>query len=357
MYKKIFYKISLLIILLLLLSTVIKWLLPFYWGDTTQATKFEYYKQHATAYNAVYLGGSLEYRHIDPAIIDSIANSNNIALKSYNLGVDGHGLVQQLHDLNGLLKIKNPNLKKVFLSVSSDAYFYLANVHTTKWNAWQNLPSTIKALRMVYSFNDGLKKKLKYTYYGMGWIENLFLVSELPDIFEYFLKKDKQDNSYLGKRKNGFYPYDYEEYHLIMEYKWQDTMLLESKKLYEAKKNIRDSLTNDITQSFNRYKGTEKANAAMVDILMAAYKKCAQRGIQVYFMLPPKARTSYDILLPVFHAMPAHTKIELADPRKYPKYYLVENGYNFHHLNYKGAKILSHDFAHQLVKVIKSDDL
>ena len=93
----------------------------------------------------------------------------------------------------------------------------------------------------------------------------------------------------------------------------------------------------------------------MVNLLMDAYKKCAKKGIQVYFMLPPRARTDYSLLLPVFKSMPANTKLEFADPRKYPKYYDVQFGYNFHHLNYKGAKILSTDFGNQLVQLMKTE--
>ncbi|MBK6273403.1 MAG: hypothetical protein IPF58_01340 [Saprospirales bacterium] len=259
MLKKLLIKGGLLIGVLFLLSTILKWMLPFYWGDTTQATKFEYYKKNATNYNAVFLGGSLEYRHLDPAIIDSIAGLNDIPLKSYNLGVDGHGMIQQLYDLNGLLKIKNPNLKKVFLSVSSDAYFFLLNVHTTKWNSWQNITSTFKALRLIYSMEKSPRKCLKYTYYyGMSLIENLFIVSEVPAIIDYYVNKNKADNSYLGKRKNGFYPYDHEAYTLMAEYKWQDTMLIESNRVYLKSKNKVDSITLEITKSFNNYKGTEK---------------------------------------------------------------------------------------------------
>ena len=168
------------------------------------------------------------------------------------------------------------------------------------------------------------------------------------------MNKDKFDKGYLGKREDGFFPYDYEGNHLFMEYKWEDTLILQSKREYENNPAKRDSLTNDILQSFENYIGTEKPNAAMVNLCIDAYKKCAKRGIQLFFILPPRGRTSYSLLLPVFNAMPAGTKIELADPRKYPKYYLPEYGYNFHHLNYKGAKLQSYDMAKQVLEILKT---
>jgi hypothetical protein len=102
--------------------------------------------------------------------------------------------------------------------------------------------------------------------------------------------------------------------------------------------------------SFFQYKD----NGQRKDFIGAEkFKKCAKKGIQDYFMLPPRARTDYSLLLPIFNAMPANTKREFADPRKYPKYYDVQYGYNFHHLNNKCAIVLSTDFGNQLVNVMK----
>lgn len=354
--KKLIKNSIILLAILLLCSLAIKLFLPFYWGDSTQATKFEYYEANCKKFNTVYLGGSLEYRHLDPAIIDSVAQKNGLDLHSYNLGIDGHGIVQQMSDLDGLLKIKNPNLKYIFLSISSDPYFYPNNMHTAKWISWQDVPSTYRAVKTVATLDDPFKKRVKYFYYYMQtWLESVFKIGIMADVLNYKIEKNNDNDYYLGKQKNGFYPYDYEAYHLMSEYKWQDTMLIESKRVYENDKAKRDSLTTEIAQSFENYKGTEKPNPAMVSLLMDAYKKCAKKGIQIYFMLPPRARTDYSLLLPVFNAMPANTKIEFADPRKYPKYYDVNYGYNFHHLNYKGAKILSTDFGNQVVALMQQN--
>ncbi|MFN8295750.1 MAG: hypothetical protein U0T69_06110 [Chitinophagales bacterium] len=354
--KKLIKNILLLSSILLLISLIFKFILPFYWGDTTQATKFEYYKKNSNKFNAVYLGGSLEYRHLDPVIIDSIAKKNGIDLHSYNMGIDGHGIIQQMTDLEGILKIENPNLKYVFLSVSSDPYFYPLNMHTTKWIAWQDVSSTYRAVKTIATLNDPIRNKAKFSYYyGLSWIENIFKIGAMPDVINYEISKnDTNTDFYLGKDKNGFYPYDEEMNNLMAEYKWQDTMLVESKRVYEREKGKRDSLTASVVKAFENYKSTDKPNKAMVNLLMDAYKKCIKKGIQVYFMLPPRARTDYSLLLPVFYAMPANSQIAFADPRKYPKYYDVNYGYNFHHLNHKGAVILSNDFGNQLSKLIIS---
>jgi len=354
MTKKIIRNIAILVGVLWILSFITKLTMPFYWGDSTQTVKYEYYAKNSENYNAVYLGGSLEYRHINPAIIDSVAKLNGIDLHSFNLGIDGHGIIQQAEDLDGLLKIRNPNLKYVFLSLSSEPYFFVANMHTSKWTSWQSISSVTNATKILATLDDKPKKRIKYAgLYSMSWIENMFNIALVPDMISFYVNKNKRDNSYLGKQNNGFYPYDYEEYHLFMEYKWEDTLLLQSRKRYENDKAYRDTLNTEIMQSFVHYKSTDKPNQQMVDLCMKMYNKCKKRGIEVFFMLPPKGRTTYSLLLPVLNAMPKKSQIELADPRKYPKYYETAYGYNFHHLNYKGANLLSNEMAKQVVSLMK----
>lgn len=358
MAKKILKSIGILLGVLLLVSLLLKVMLPFYWGDSTQTVKFEYYKKHGDKFNAVYLGGSLEYRHIDPSVIDSVMKKNGFDFHSFNIAVDGHNIIEEMSDLDGLLKIHNPNLKYIFLSISSEPYFFPANLHTSKWVCWHSATSTWRAIKIIPSLNDDVKTKTKYSYfYFMSWMENLLKVGLMPEALNYAVNKKNYDQSYLGREEDGFYPYDYEDNHLFMEYKWEDTLIRQSKREYEINTAKRDSLTNDILKSFESYTGSEKPNKAMVDLCMDAYKKCAKKGIQVFFILPPRARTSYSLLLPVFNAMPERSKIELADPRKYPKYYQPDYGYNFHHLNYKGAKLQSADMAKQLVELMKSDSI
>jgi hypothetical protein len=355
MIKKILRNIVFLFGILLVLSLLVKMVLPFYWGDSTQTVKFEYYKKNADKFNAVYLGGSLEYRHIDPSIIDSVMKKNGFDFHSFNIAVDGHTLVEEMTDLDGLLKVYNPNLKYIFFSISSEPYFFPANLHTSKWVSWHNATSTYRAIKIIPTLDDKLLTRTKYCYfYGMSWMENLFKIGMMPEVLNFYFNKNKYDQGYLGKHEDGFYPYDYEADHAFMEYKWEDTLIRQSKHEYESDPAKRDSLTNDIRKSFESYTSTEKPNAAMVALCMDAYKKCAKRGIQVFFILPPRARTSYSLLLPVFNAMPEGTKLELADPAKYPKYYELEYGYNFHHLNYKGAKLQSTDMAKQLAELMKT---
>lgn len=354
MLKRFVKNIILLFVALWAVSLVISYLLPFYWSDSTQALKYEFYKKNKQNYNAVYLGGSLEFRHLDPAIIDSMCRLKNINLHSINLAVDGHNIVQEMTDLEGLLAIDNPNLKYIFLSLSSEPYFFKNNIHTSKWVSWQSAKSTYRAITIISTLGDDKKLEAQYSmYYAMSWMENFYKIGIMTNVFDYYKNKLHPDMDYLGPRRNGFYPYDLEANHLLVDDPNNDKLIRFSKQDYLSNKPKRDSLLAEIDKSFSTFKGDEKPNEAQLKLMMDAYKKCAKKKIQLIFMLPPKARTNYSYLLPIYNALPEGARISIADPRKFPELYQVENGYNFHHLNYKGAKLASYSFGQQLAELLQ----
>lgn len=355
MARQLIYKLLLLIVLVLGISVLLRLALPFCWADRTQYTKLRYYEQHKEQYNAIFFGGSLEYRHIDPSVIDSMARKNGIGLRSFNFGVDGHIFINQMNDIARILDIPNDSLKYIFVSISSEAYFFPFNRHTPKWLCWQNVPTFARAAALLADRKeDPLTRRLQYMYYyGTSLAEGSFQVGLLPDIIDFWRTKDQLDSAYLGRNRDGFFPYDYEEEHNFMEYKWEDTMLMASKHDWETNEVKRDSLTQAVTASFVNYKPTDVPNAAMVDMLKSLIAKGSQKGVDVYFILPCKARGDYAMLLPVIKAMPELRRIELADIREYPDLYSLTNGYNYYHLNNKGAQVYSRLLGQKLVDLFK----
>jgi hypothetical protein len=57
--------------------------------------------------------------------------------------------------------------------------------------------------------------------------------------------------------------------------------------------------------------------------------------------------------LPVIKAMPEGRRIEIADIREYPDLYSLGYGYNYYHLNNKGAQLYSKIFGQKIVEVLK----
>lgn len=350
--------IIVLILVVLIASITINIFTPFYWGDYTQTTKILHYKKNPTKYNAIFFGGSLEYRHINPTMVDAIAKQNNIQLSSFNAGIDGHNIIQELRDMEGFLSIKNSELKYIFISLSSEPYFFKPNRNTAKWISWQNFPAYINAMQILPTLDDKWGEKGRFMwYYTTSFIKKNFNMGLLPSLFQSYLDRPSLDSAYLGKNKDGFFPYDDEERLLIEHYKWADEFVIESNAVYKKEKGIRDSLTNSVKHSFDTYNPSMKPNQAELNVLVSIIKKYAKKGIDVYFILPPRARTSYSFLLPIYYQLPQERCIELANPNKYPEFYAVEYGYNYHHMNKQGANLYSKLLGERISALINKNKL
>lgn len=356
MVKILLKKIGLLIVCIAILSIVVDALLPYGWADIVQYTKIKNYKNNKDDYNALFFGGSLEYRHIMPSIIDPIVEKDNIKFKSYNFGVDGHNIIQELADIDGIMKIKNDKIKYIFISMSSEPYFFAENKNTSKWLAWVNLKSTYDALTIMPEAGRSLWERARFSMlYVRSYFMNLFKVGMLPDALAFALTTDTLHSAYIGKDKDGFFSYDEERAYLAQFNKGLDAPLIESRASLVNDKAHRDSLLKANTEQFEQFRTADKPNQFQVNMLYRFMKKYNKQGIDVYFILPPRARTTYSYLLPIFNALPESRRIEIADPRQYPAFYKFENGYNFHHLNLKGAKIYSEILGNKISEHLKSN--
>lgn len=328
--------------MVLLLSLLVELALPYGWADVVQHTKIKNYKNNKEQYNALFFGGSLEYRHVMPSLVDKEVNKQNIVFKSYNLGVDAHNIIQQISDIEGVLKIENPKLKYVFISLSSEPYFFAHNKNTSKWLAWNTIKSTYRALSILPNAGKAQKEKVRFSLlYIRSWAMNLFKVGMMPDVLSHALVEDTLHQAYIGTHADGFFSYDEEKSYLEKFRLGLEQPLIESRASFVQDAAHRDSLLKGNLAQFKNYKNTDLPNQQQLQMLKKVSSTLAKKGIDVYFILPPRARTTYSFLLPIYHALPPERCIELANPALYPEFYAFENGYNFHHLNLKGAKIYS----------------
>ncbi|MBX7226783.1 MAG: hypothetical protein K1X55_12195 [Chitinophagales bacterium] len=354
--KTLIKKISILAAIILIICLLVhQFVLPFAWGDSTQYTKIKHFEKVGHQYNTIVIGGSLEYRQIDPYILDSTAKANGIDMRTYNFAIDGHNFVQQMNDVEYYIDKWGDNLDYIVLSLSSESLFLKNQLHQIKGVQWVNPKSALLASKINMELPMPLKKQVQFTYfYGMSLVENTLLFG-LGDEAVRFITYDKfhRDTAYLGKRMDGFYPYDDEETHLMLDFEWEEKLLKKSHNDYIEQKWKRDSLMSKNIAQFEGRTKDKKLITAELKKYKEIIDKARKKGINVYVSVPPRARTSYAILMEIYNALPSDSKVEVADPRKYPELYKVENSYNFHHLNAKGAQIYSEIVAKKIVELEK----
>mgnify|MGYP000868718739 FL=1 len=159
--KKLFLNILILGLLAAIISVFISWFFPIYWGDNIQLTKINYYKKNPNQYNALFFGGSLEYRHVSPEIIKSELAKKQIRFNGFNFGVDSHNFTQAITEADYVYdNYKNDSLKYIFISLSTEAYLSYQNLHTNKLICWMKASTIYKLLRILYYQTDDLSFRL-----------------------------------------------------------------------------------------------------------------------------------------------------------------------------------------------------
>jgi hypothetical protein len=357
---KLIRNILLLVVLVALLITGIGIALStFGWGDSTFYTKSHYYLSNKEKFNAIYVGGSLEYRHIDPFVIDSTVAEHGIRLKSFNLGNDGYNLPLQVWVVENMLKKAGDHLDYIFLSLSSDPLFYKGILHTKEWNYWQNPKSVLFSVRVLHEMPIPQKQKTQFSrFYVSSLAENLLKFGMMGELLQFHFVKAAADSLYLGQRKNGYFPYDDEEAYLSLRNDLPDEIVSKmenneiSKQDYRRNQAKRDSLTTLWTQAFETYAVGTKPLPLYLKTYQNLHKACAAKGIRLIFVMPPKGRTDYHLLMAIYENLPDDSKINLADPRDFPEFFSLENGYNYHHMNAKGSHLYSQIYGERLVELL-----
>ena len=329
--------------------------LPFSWGDKELYTKLNYYQNHKDDYTALFVGGSLIYRHVDPQITDSIGHIHGLEFHSFNAGGDGISFLKQIRIVEDILKNPSPNLEFLYVTLASTSRFRYKNLHSKKFTTWHRPIDMWRAVKVSMEMDLPIKDRLKTSwYYIISAVENSLNIGLLNDALQYLnYPNETYDNTCLGENKNGFFPYDLQE--LIQypkgsrEFRLQEAMIL-SHKTYEAQIGRRDSITEKITREFQTY-DKDKVIKTLLRNYIRLIKEAEKKGIKLTVIMPPKTREHYNLIIPIYDRLPATNKINLANPIEYPEFYDPKYCYNFHHLNLAGSKIFSRTLAHKILQL------
>jgi len=351
--KRLFRNIILMLVLLFIVNGIVhSYFLPFGWGDNVLYVKHEHYKATKEEYNTLFLGGSLVYRHIDPYLIDSLMGDQGIEMNSYNMGVDGNGYLKQRWTFEEIIDNASPDLKYMFVSLSSSAMFLRLNMHTKKFVTWWRFKDLTHAIKVTWDLPITFKRKLKFSYfYLVTLIENRLNFGHLTEAVQFHVKKTGYDESYLGVRKDGFYPYDYQEGRQLMSQAWEDTLLKMSRVAYMTDSIKRDAMRETNIREFRDFDPNSLLMEIMLDTYSDMIETCAEKGIKLVVLMPPRTREPYTYFIPIYNALPDANKINLANPLEYPEFYKKENSYNFHHLDFHGAQLYTTALAHEFLKL------
>ena len=360
--KKVAVKILTLFLIVFTINSILhKLIIPYDWGDDVLQTKNEYFNKHQDAYNTVFMGGSLFYRHIDCHQFDSLNNAQGIQTKSFNFGSDGNGHVKQLLVLKEILKKDEGKIKYIFFSLGSNSFFEKRNMHTKKFVTWMNWPSLWYTLKMAYHEDETLRYRLKLIYqYSLTYIENKLNAGLGIPLLQYKLREERKYvkrniiELHLGENLDGYRPYYFDTDVDSSQLSNTDQILYWSHHHFKRNYDAMDTIMHNYYTDLEHYKANgAHLNKVILERYLQLIKMAEEKGIHFVAVVPARSRLPYSIPLPIYDKLPLKNKIFLGDPNEYPAFYDYDNTFNFYHMNANGAKIYTQELSIAFNELLK----
>ncbi len=110
--------------------------------------KLEHFASHKDEYDAVFVGSSKVYRHVDPALFDELTPQRGPSRRSFNLGVSGMAAIEIHFAIRTLLELRPERLRWVIVDPHTLGLDLLdKNMLTGRVTFWHDVESTWMASR------------------------------------------------------------------------------------------------------------------------------------------------------------------------------------------------------------------
>ncbi len=305
-----------------------KWITPFYLGNELFKAKYEDYGKRHEVFNAVVFGSSRLYRHVNTVLLDSLLTDYGLSTYNFATGATFAPEAYLLYE-NFLQRTDSGTIETAFVELQELYRFSNQNWRTTNGSYWNNEKTLSYSIKYIKDSNYSEKEK-KYLYrdYTKSYMYSFFDFL----IFRNLLSTDKEKEIGI----NGFYPLDIAvkdgTRNNVYELRWED-------------------FHSDTTKLASRIQSAQHAhetssrlhlNETHLSYLNGLIEKSNQKGIHLFFVLPPRLTArKYNELVILSAHLPVDNSIQLYQYSKHEELYQVENSFDIGHLNSKGADIFS----------------
>jgi hypothetical protein len=312
----------------LTISVIIRFLVPYYWGNPWVGAKFKEAKAEIQKSNAIFIGSSRVYRQIIPQIFDSITG-----LQSYNLGAPATYTPQTYYLLENYTKSDSTNLSYCFIELMDlgDISDYLFHQERSNYYLTPKYWGISTAILLSNPYQEIKVKQLQR--YTTSFIENML---HLGHFSEQLLHTDYYQKLYAGEK--GFLSLDDESTHTM------DTIV--SKSLYSRAKALQQDssvLAKRAQKILNIEQDSLFPNPIHLSKIKSIISNLTRKKIHPYFILLPRYTSKNARALARY--VPEKYLIDLTNPEKYPEFYQVKYSFDYGHLNEQGAKYLTQKLA------------
>lgn len=344
--KKIFKKLLLFIAAYLLVSAIIGWFVPYYWGNPWYSAKIRLLEKmpEEKLPNTYFFGSSRVYRQVDPRVFDSTVSAlTNEDIQSYNLGATATFCPQTYYLYENFLKSDlAEHTDYAFMELMEIDRIAMQVMHQERTTYWQNLPDITFVFRSV--FNDRRisfgSKMACVSKYLVSYIEHAFHLGHFREVL---FTEDYYNRLYAGPAEDGFYS-------LEAQLRQTADDAIEGN-LEERRATLMQDST-ELTrraESSIRHHNQEQWPVDKVHLqrIKRLIEKSAEKDIKLVFVLSP--RNSSPTLVKLMEQIPAGHKIDLSLYNKYPEFYRLKYSFDRGHFNNRGAKLYTTNLAQNFV--------
>lgn len=322
----------------------IKALLPYSWGSPWWTMKARDAASRAPSPSIHYIGSSRVFRHIAPAITDSVLGAHGHAVSSFNWGTPATNPPEQYRLIIAavqrgeirpggtiVLEALEPRPVEPHLQRSARSS-YLMN--PADW--W-------RLMRFARCCLPGKEREALMASRTRALLNNLFHIGQLEGMR---MRWPFTLHDLDGIDRAGFLSLD--------------RQLAEGIKQGEETElpRRRHQLLADTLELERQRRQSEEVRAAppgpapegwaqMAEELESA---CAVHGLRVIWLLPPKGVTPREWAF--FARVPAERRIDMNDPAAHPEFYLLSHRFDTGHLNARGAILHSQRVAQALLGLL-----
>jgi len=297
-----------------------------------QKISFVQHKKRGT-YNTFFIGSSRTYRHVIPALFDSLTSASE-QHHSFNLGSPATFVPQTFYLLEELLSdrfLPEDGPVTVFLEMMHPADFTMTNLFTQQsyyWCNWKNL-SFLYTYQAAKSKSFMEKAEVISRSFTSGFLHH-FGFNFLPSHAEL-------DVNWLGPLRDGYLSLEEEQ----RSYHGKPNEMDQRRKAFLADPDSLDKRAVNARTAYRRQVISVKPGySILLQKMQDLIQEAQLKNVRLIFLIPPRLGTpDYDELLYIKSRLPEKNDIELGDPDKYPDFYNKELSFDIGHLNAKGAAL------------------
>lgn len=299
--------------------------------------KKKYLSNNKDKFNTIYFGSSRLYRQLDPLLIDSLLTDYDI--RSFNLASPATFNPEIYFLYEDFIKNNEVSFKYVFIElqdlqeISRRNILSKRNYYCADWNY------LVFSYKMIFnSIRPASKKVYYYFTYGISFILNQIIPHNYSEI-----NNEIKDDPI---KPRGFYSLSSE----LIENK-ERVDIRHRKNQFLNDTSVLESRIRSAKEAFAKNKDEIIINQTHVDKLKSLIKLSEERGIELYFIIPPKQEHYIDIA-DLKYAFPKNKVFDMANYEVYSELYEFDYSFDVAHLNGKGSRLMSIYFAEEFKRIL-----